>query len=114
MKLVNLQGWVFRINVNVVVMISHSSHPGCYLWGKVGKGVEVSLYCFLQLLVNLQLSQNKKLVCLKMTQTNQSKRKSILKEVKPVNPKGNQACIFIGRTDAEAETPILWLPAAKN
>ena len=32
------------------------------------------------------------------------------KEVKPVNPKGNQAWIFIGRTDAEAEFPILCLP----
>ena len=30
------------------------------------------------------------------------------KEIKPVNPKGNQAWIFIGRTDAEAETPKLW------
>ena len=29
------------------------------------------------------------------------------KEIEPVNPKGNQSCIFIGRTDAEAETPIL-------
>ena len=36
------------------------------------------------------------------------------KEIKPVNPKGNQSCIFIGRTDAEAETPILWPPDAKN
>ena len=34
------------------------------------------------------------------------------KEVKPVNPKGNQPCIFIGRTDAEA--PILWPPDAKS
>ena len=32
----------------------------------------------------------------------------------PVNPKGNQSCIFIGRTDAEAETPILWPPDVKN
>ena len=31
------------------------------------------------------------------------------KEIKPVNPKGNQPWIFIGRTDAEAEAPILWL-----
>ena len=30
------------------------------------------------------------------------------KEIKPVNPKGNQSRIFIGRTDAEAEAPILW------
>ena len=35
-------------------------------------------------------------------------------EVKPVNPKGNQSWIFIGRTDAEAETPILWPPDSKN
>ena len=36
------------------------------------------------------------------------------KEIKPVNPKGNQSWIFIGRTDAEAETPILWPPDAKK
>ena len=36
------------------------------------------------------------------------------REIKLVNPKGNQSWIFIGRTDAEAETPILWPPAAKN
>ena len=36
------------------------------------------------------------------------------KEIKPVNPKGNQPWIFIGRTDAEAEAPILWPPDAKN
>ena len=36
------------------------------------------------------------------------------KEIKPVNPKGNQSWIFMGRTDAEAETPILWPPDAKN
>ena len=36
------------------------------------------------------------------------------KEIKPVNPKGNQSWIFIGRTDAEAETPILWPPDWKN
>ena len=31
-------------------------------------------------------------------------------EIKPVNPKGNQPCIFIRRTDAETEAPILWPP----
>ena len=36
------------------------------------------------------------------------------KEIKPVNPKGNWSWIFIGRTDVEAETPILWPPDAKN
>ena len=36
------------------------------------------------------------------------------KEIKTVNPKGNQSWIIIGRTDAEAEAPILWPPNAKN
>ena len=36
------------------------------------------------------------------------------KEIQPVHPKGNQSWIFIGRTDAEAETPILWPPDARN
>ena len=39
------------------------------------------------------------------------------KEIKPVNPKGNQPCnrgIFTGRTDAEAEAPILWPSDAKS
>ena len=36
------------------------------------------------------------------------------KQIQPVHPKGNQPWIFIGRTDAEAETPIFWPPDAKN
>ena len=36
------------------------------------------------------------------------------KEIKSVNPKGNQSWIFIGRTDAEAEVPMLWPPDWKN
>ena len=36
------------------------------------------------------------------------------KEIQPVNPKGNQSWIFIGRTDAEAEAPILWPPDVKS
>ena len=36
------------------------------------------------------------------------------KEIKPVNPKGNQSWLFIGRTDAEAEAPILWPADVKN
>ena len=36
------------------------------------------------------------------------------KEIKPVNPKGNQLWIVIGRTDVEAEAPILWPPDATN
>ena len=36
------------------------------------------------------------------------------KEIQPVHPKGNQSWIFIGRTDAEAKTPIVWPPDAKD
>ena len=36
------------------------------------------------------------------------------KEIQPVHPKGNQSWIFIGRTDAEAETPTLWPPDVKS
>ena len=36
------------------------------------------------------------------------------KEIQPVHPKGDQSWVIIGRTDAEAETPILWLPHAKS
>ena len=36
------------------------------------------------------------------------------KEIKPINPKGNQPWMFIGRTDAKAETPILGPPEAKR
>ena len=36
------------------------------------------------------------------------------KEIQPVHPNGDESWVFIGRTDAEAETPILWLFEAKN
>ena len=36
------------------------------------------------------------------------------KEIQPVHPKGDQSWVFMGRTDAEAETPILWPPGAKS
>ena len=36
------------------------------------------------------------------------------KGIQPVHPKGDQSWVFIGRTDAEAETPILWPPDAKS
>ena len=36
------------------------------------------------------------------------------KEIKPVHPKGDQSWVFIGRTDVEAETPMIWSPDAKS
>ena len=36
------------------------------------------------------------------------------KEIQPVHPKGDQSWVFIGRTDAKAETPVLWPPHVKS
>ena len=36
------------------------------------------------------------------------------KEIQPVHPKGDESWVFIGRTDAEAETPVLWAPDVKS
>ena len=36
------------------------------------------------------------------------------KEIQPVHPKGDQSWVFIGKTDVEAETPILWPPDVKS
>ena len=36
------------------------------------------------------------------------------KEIQPVHPKGDQSWVFIGRTDAEPETPVLWPPHVKS
>ena len=49
-----------------------------------------------------------------LEKTRESPLGSLGKEVKPVNPKGNQSWIFIGRTEAEAEAPILWPSDSKN
>ena len=38
----------------------------------------------------------------------------VCKEIRPVHPKRNQSSLFFGRTDAEAEAPILWPPDVKN
>ena len=41
-------------------------------------------------------------------------RPLVCKEIQPVHPKGDQSWVFTGRTDAEAETPIVWPPHAKS
>ena len=38
----------------------------------------------------------------------------LFKDIQPVHPKGNQSWVFLGRTDVEAETPILWPPNEKS
>ena len=63
-------------------------------------------------------SDHKKVRALKnwclWTLVNKGSWESLCKEIQPVHPIGNQSWIFIGRTDVDAETPILWLPDAKS
>ena len=51
---------------------------------------------------------------LRVTWTARRSNKSIQKEIQPVHPKGDQSWVFIGRSDVEAETPILWPPDVKS
>ena len=51
---------------------------------------------------------------LRVPWTARRSNQSILKEISPVHPEEDQSWLFIGRTDAEAEAPILWLPDVKN
>ena len=51
---------------------------------------------------------------LRVTWTARRSNQSILKEIQPVHPKGDQSWVFIGRTYVEAETPIVWPPDAKS
>ena len=52
-------------------------------------------------------------LCILSLNPHNNSKKQVL-EIKPVNPKGNQPRIFIGRTDAETEAPVLWPPDAKS
>ena len=57
----------------------------------------------------------KELMLLKKTGVGEDSPESLdCKEIQPVHPKGDQSLVFIGRTDVEAETPILWPPDAKS
>ena len=66
---------------------------------------------------HLDINMYRLSVCWKLHNAN--KRKDVNKwrdmpEIKSVSPKGNQSWVVIGRTDAEAEAPILWPPDVKN
>ena len=80
----------------VKVMVFPVAMDGCESWTKK-KSWMLKSWCFWT--VMLEKTLESPLDC---------------KEIQPVHPKGNQSWIFIGRTDAEAEAPILWLPDAKN
>ena len=81
---------LFKAMVFPVVM------SGCESW-TIKKAEHRRIWCFLT--VVLEKTLESPLDC---------------KEIISVNPKGNQSWIFIGRTNAETETPILWPPDAKN
>ena len=71
-------------------------------WGSQDKNTEVVCHSLLQvMLLNCGVGENscESLNC---------------KEIQPVHPKGDQSWVFIGKTDAKTETPILWPPDSKN
>jgi len=85
----------------------------------VNKGPSSQSYGFSRVMYGCKSWTIKKAECWRIDVLNYSTVQSLdsplnCKEIKPVNPKGNQSWIFIGRTDAEAETPILWPPDAKS
>ena len=51
---------------------------------------------------------------LRVPWTARRSNRSILKEIQPVHPEGDQSWVFVGRIDAETETPVFWPPAVKN
>ena len=59
-------------------------------------------------------AEHQKNWCFQAVMLKKTLKTSLDKEIKPVNPKGDQSWIFIGRTDAEAEAPILWPPDMKS
>ena len=61
-----------------------------------------------------RLSQDIYLQCFQIVVLGNTLERALDSKLKPVNPKGNQLWIFIGKTDAEAEVPILWPPHVKS
>ena len=74
--------------------------------GKVGMRVK----CFLNFLSIIKKAEHRRIDAFELWCWRRCLSLLDCKEIKPINPKG----IFIGRTDAEAEVPILWLPGAKK
>ena len=63
---------------------------------------------------NTKKAEHQRIWCLRTVVLEKTLESPLDCKIKPVNPKGNQHWIFIGRTDAEAEAPVLWPPDAKS
>ena len=84
-------------------MFIHSSgdgHIGCFRIVAVGNSTAVNIWVCVSFLITVL--------------SGYIERPLDCKEIQPVHPRGNQSWIFTESTDAEAETPILWPPDAKN
>ena len=98
----NITYYQRNVNQNHNNVLSHTGQNGQHQTINAGEGVENSMeiplnWCF-QIVV-LEKTLESPLDC---------------KELKPVNPKGNQPWIYIERTDAEVEAPVLWPPDVKS
>ena len=76
-----------------------------------GKTIALTRRTFVDKVMSLLFNMLSRLV---ITFLQRSKHPLDCKEIQPVHPKGDQSWVFIGKTDVEAETPILWSPAAKS
>ena len=83
------------------------SHP----YMTTGKTIALTRRTFVDKVMSLLFNMLSRLV---ITFLQRSKHPLDCKEIQPVHPKGDQSWVFIGKTDVEAETPILWSPAAKS
>ena len=106
--------------ISIVLVPRIAGWPPCLLKYKLNKGPSSQSYCFSSSHVwmwelDYKESWEPKNWCF-WTVVLEKTLESLLncKEIQPVNPKGNQSWIYIGRTDVEAETPILWPPDVKN
>ena len=103
-----------RISVSEAAHSLLNANPFCGQTAYAGKtAFENEFSTFLLRVVFKQPSGQKMLSCF-IRETQQAHLRWNCNEIQPVYPKGNQSLIFIGRTDAEAKTPILWPPDAKN
>ena len=87
----------------------------CFFDSSLSNRCEIVLYCSFDLYFPMWRKLNAKNWCF-WTVVLENTLESPLdyREIQPVHPKGDQSWVFIGRTDAEAETPVLWPPDARS
>ena len=96
------QDWNNSVEINANSYETKLTLPDCYyeilVWSRM-PNIRKKIWAIFALPMVLEKTLESPLDC---------------KEIQPVHPKGDQSWVFIGRTDAEVETPVLWPPDAKS